>query len=55
MRDSSPRAVQYDVQKVRPGLWRWNIYPGNRSVQEPGNCSRELAVEACHREINGGI
>jgi hypothetical protein len=50
------RAVQYDVQEVQPGLWRWNIYPGNRSVQGPVKFrSRELAVEACHGEINDGI
>jgi hypothetical protein len=50
------RTVQYDVQEVQPGLWRWNIYPGNRSVHGPVKFrSRELAVEACHGEINDGI
>ncbi len=45
------RTVQYDVQEVEPGVWRWNIYAGNRSVQGPaGFRSRELAVEACHGE-----
>lgn len=50
------RTVQYDVQEVEPGLWRWNIFPGNRTVEGPAKYrSRELAVEACHYEINDGI
>jgi hypothetical protein len=50
------RTVDYDVQEVQPGLWRWNIYPGNRVVQgRPQFRTRELAVEACHYEINDGI
>jgi hypothetical protein len=50
------RTVDYDVQEVQPGRWRWNIYPGNRKVQGPAKFrTRELAVEACHYEINDGI
>ena len=50
------RTVDYDVQEVQPGLWRWNIYPGNRHIQgRPQFRSRELAVAACHAEINDGI
>ncbi|KAA0072529.1 hypothetical protein CIW50_24820 [Tardiphaga sp. P9-11] len=50
------RTVAYDVQDVQLGRWRWNIYPGNRTVQGPVKFrSRELAVEACHGEINDGI
>jgi hypothetical protein len=50
------RTVEYDVQEVQPGLWRWNIYPGNRVVQGPPHFrTRELAVQACHGEINNGI
>ncbi|MGM5025195.1 hypothetical protein AB8B02_03135 [Tardiphaga sp. 862_B3_N4_1] len=50
------RTVEYDVKEVEPGLWRWNIYPGNRTVRGPVKFrSRELAVEACHGEINNGI
>ena len=50
------RTVEYDVKEVQPGLWRWNIYPGNRTVQGPVKFrSRELAVEACRGEINDGI
>ncbi|KAA0072537.1 hypothetical protein [Tardiphaga sp. P9-11] len=50
------RTIKYDVQEVQPGRWRWNIYPGNRTVQGPVKFpSRELAVEACHGEINDGI
>jgi hypothetical protein len=50
------RTVAYDVQEVEPGLWRWNIFPGNRMVQGPSHFpTRELAVEACHYEINDGI
>lgn len=50
------RTVEYNVQEVQPGLWRWNIYPGNRMVQGPVKFrSRELAVEDCHGEINDGI
>jgi hypothetical protein len=50
------RTVEYDVKEVQPGLWRWNIYPGNRTVQGPVKFrSRELAVEACQGEINDGI
>jgi hypothetical protein len=44
------------VQEVQPGLWRWNIHPGNRTVHGPAKFqSRELAVEARHGEINDGI
>jgi hypothetical protein len=50
------RTVDYDVQEVEPGLWRWNIFPGNRTVQgRPQFRTRELAVEACLLEINDGI
>jgi hypothetical protein len=50
------RTFQYDVQEIQPGLWCWNIYLGNRAVQGPVKFrSRELAVEACHGEINDGI
>jgi hypothetical protein len=50
------RTVHYGVQEVQPGLWRWNIYPGNRHIQGPAHFrSRELAVAACHYEINDGI
>jgi hypothetical protein len=50
------RAIEYDIEEVQPGLWRWSIYPGNRIVQGPVSFrSRELAVEACHGEINDGI
>jgi hypothetical protein len=50
------RTVEYDVQEVQPGLWRWNIYPGNRKVQGPVKFrSRGQAVAACHGEINNGI
>jgi hypothetical protein len=42
------RTVDYDVQEVQPGRWRWNIYPGNGKVQGPVKFrTRELAVEAC--------
>ena len=50
------RTVDYDVQEVQPGLWRWNIYSGNHKVQGPTEFrTRERAVEACHAEINNGI
>jgi hypothetical protein len=50
------RTVAFDVQEVEPGLWRWNIFPGNRVIQGPAHFrTRERAVEACHREINDGI
>jgi hypothetical protein len=50
------RTVDYDVQEVQPGLWRWNIYPDNRTVQgRPQFRTRELAVAACLEEINNGI
>ena len=50
------RTVDYDVQEVESGLWRWNIYPGNRKVQGPAAFrSRERAVEACLAEIDNGI
>ena len=50
------RTVKYDVQEVQPRRWRWIIYPGNRVVSGPDKFrSRELAVEACLREINDGI
>jgi hypothetical protein len=50
------RTINYDVQEVQPGLWRWNIYPGNRKVQGPAEFrSRERAVTVCLAEINDGI
>jgi hypothetical protein len=50
------RTVSYDVLEVQPGLWRWSISPGNHLVQGWSNYrTRELAVEACHAEINDGI
>jgi hypothetical protein len=50
------RTVDYDVQEVQPGLWRWNIFPGNRVVQGPPRFrTRDQAVEACHGEIDNGI
>jgi hypothetical protein len=50
------RTVDYDVQEVQPGRWRWKIFPGNRVVQGPANYrTRELAVEACMEEIKNGI
>jgi len=56
MRRMLHRTIRCDVQEVQPGLWRWNIHPGNRTVQGPAKFqSRELAVEACHGEINDGI
>jgi hypothetical protein len=48
--------IDYDVQEVEPGLWRWNIYPGNRKIQGPAHFrTRERAVAACLSEINDGI
>jgi hypothetical protein len=50
------RTVGFDVKEVEPGRWGWTIYPGNRAVQSPVDFrTRELAVEACHHEINDGI
>ena len=50
------RTIDFDVQEVEPGLWRWNIYPGNRVVQgRPQFRTRERAVAACQAEINDGI
>jgi hypothetical protein len=50
------RTVDFDVQEVQPGLWRWNIFPGNGTVQGPPRYrTRERAVEACLEEINNGI
>jgi len=41
------RTVDYDVQEVQPGLWRWNIYPEGRTVQGPPHFrTREKAVAA---------
>jgi hypothetical protein len=50
------RTIDYDVLDVEPGLWRWNIYPGNRAVQGPPQFrTRERTVAACMEEINNGI
>jgi hypothetical protein len=51
------RTIDYDVQEVQPGLWRWSIIPGNRAtVQGPPEFrTRERAVAACLAEINNGI
>lgn len=50
------RTIDYDVEEVEPGLWRWNIFPGNRKVQgQPHFRTRERAVSACIEEINNGI
>lgn len=50
------RTIDYDVQEVEPGHWRWVIRPGNGMVLGPAKYySRERAIEACHGEINDGI
>ena len=50
------RTVDYDVQEVQPGLWRWIIFPGDQIVQGPPHYrTRERAVAACMEEINNGI
>jgi hypothetical protein len=50
------RTIDYDVQEVQPGLWRWNIYPIGQKVQGPPKFpTREQAVAACIEEINNGI
>jgi len=53
---SDDKKIDYDVQEVEPGLWRWNIYPQGRTVQGPPHFrTREKAVAACIEEINNGI
>jgi hypothetical protein len=50
------RTIDYDVQEVEPGLWRWNIFPGNQKIEGPAEFrTRERAVAACLTEINDGI
>lgn len=48
--------VDYDVEEVEPGRWRWIIIPPGRTIQGPPKFStREQAVAACMEEINNGI
>ena len=50
------RTVEYDVQEVQPGRWRWDIYPIGQTVLGPPKFrTREQAVSACIEEINDGI
>jgi hypothetical protein len=49
------RTVDYNVQEVEPGLWRWNIFASDLVVQGPPFRTRERAVAACQSEINDGI
>jgi hypothetical protein len=50
------RTVDYDVEEVEPGRWRWIIYPPGRTIQGPPNFhTREQAVAACMEEINNAI
>jgi len=50
------RTVDYDVEEVQPGRWRWIIYPPGRTIQGPPKFrTREQAVAACMEEINNGI
>ena len=50
------RTVDYGVQEVEPGLWRWIILSDKQPVRGPARFrTRELAVAACLEEINNGI
>jgi hypothetical protein len=50
------RTVDYDVEEVQPGRWRWIIYPPGRTIPGPPKYrTREQAVAACMEEINNGI
>jgi hypothetical protein len=53
------RDVEYDIEEVQPGRWRWKIYaksePGLNVVGEPKHRTREKAVEACIEEINNAF
>lgn len=50
------RTVDYDVEEVQPGRWRWIIYPPDRAIQGASEFpTREQAVAACMEEINNGI
>jgi hypothetical protein len=50
------RTVDYGVQEVEPGLWRWIILSNNQPIPGPARFrTRERAVAACLEEINNGI
>ena len=50
------RTVDYGVEEVEPGLWRWIILSDNQPIRGPVRFrTRELAVAACLEEINNGI
>jgi hypothetical protein len=50
------RTVDYGVEEVEPGRWRWIIRPPGRTIQGPPKFrTREQAVAACMEEINNGI
>jgi hypothetical protein len=51
------RTIDYDVNEVEPGRWRWVIRPSiGRTVEGPPKFrTREQAVAACVEEINNGI
>jgi hypothetical protein len=54
--DVKHRTVDYDVEEVEPGRWRWIIYSPGRTIQGPPKFrTREQAVAACMEEINNGI
>jgi hypothetical protein len=50
------RTIDYDVQEVELGLWRWNIYPGNRKVSKdrPNSApANERLKPVCLKSIMG--
>jgi hypothetical protein len=53
------RNVDFDVEEVQPGRWRWSIFPetegGPKAVGQPKYKTRELAVEAAIEEINNAF
>jgi hypothetical protein len=51
------RTVDFEVQEVQPGRWRWIIRPAlGRTVEGPPKFkTREQAVAAGIEEINNGI
>jgi hypothetical protein len=53
------RGVDFDVEEVDPGRWRWKIFPKTegapQAVGQPKYRTRELAVEASIEEINNAF
>jgi hypothetical protein len=53
------RGIEFDVEEELPTKWRWKIYQkieiGPKIIGEPEYPSRDAAIGACIRKINGDL